>query len=571
MRDKNLIFCATLGSCVHVAGVFNFMQLAQQQGYETTFLRPPNTIKEIITKVKEINPDIVALSYRLTPESAVKIVEELQKELTPEMRGKKWILGGTTLVCKVVKPLGIFDRLFHGSTTEFDVISYLRSSDSSLSRTQVFPSDLIKRIEMLSPYPLIRTHFGVPSVEMTCNGIEVIAKAKLVDVISIGPDQNFQESFFNQEDMKELEKGSGGVPIRSKDDLIRMYTAVQRGNYPLLRCYSGTNNLIKMSQLLKDSIDNAWCATPLFWYSELDGRSNRSLQDAIKENQDNMKWHGERNIPFEANEAHQWSLRSSSDAIAVAAAFLGAYNAKKAGVRKYISQMMFNTPLGLSPRYDLAKMIAKTTLIESLHDENFKSYRQVRTGLLSFPEDLHLAKGQLASSIQIAMFMKPHIVHVVSYCEADHAATPEDVIESVNIARKVISNSIRGLPLINHDPAIESYKSRLIADALYIFQAIHKIIGEEVKDPLIHPPTLARAVKLGILGAPHLKGLQAASGDIHTSVVDGKSISINPTTGLNIPEFERINQILGENGFSLLDKERKRENIPRSLEKIIVF
>ena len=93
---------------------------------------------------------------------------------------------------------------------------------------------------------------------------------------------------------------------------------------------------------------------------------------------------------------------------------------------------------------------------------------------------------------------------------------------------------------------------------------------EEVNDPLIHPPTLARAVRLGILDAPHLKGLQAASGNIHTAVINGKSISIDPITSLKFPEFDRVNQILGENGFSLLDKEIKGENLPRILEKVIV-
>ena len=51
--------------------------------------------------------------------------------------------------------------------------------------------------------------------------------------------------------------------------------------------------------------------------------------------------------------------------------------------------------------------------------------------------------------------------------------------------------------------------------------------------------------------------------------MEGKSISIHPATSLIFPEFERINQILGENGFSLLDKEIKSENLPGTLEEII--
>ena len=555
MTNKNHIFCATLGSCVHVAGVFNFMQIAQQQGYKTSFLRPPNTIKDIITEIEKLDPAIIALSYRLTPEACIEIVKELDNKITPRIRKKKWIFGGTSPVCNAIGRLGIFDRLFGGNATEKDVIEYLRDSLSSSKEKKSFPKSLIDRIEFYYPYPLLRTHFGVPSVEETQRGIKTIAAAKVVDIISIGPDQNFQEHFFSPFKMKKSEQGAGGVPIRSEEDLKRFYKASRHGNYPLLRCYSGTRNLIRMASLLRDTINNAWGATPLFWYSELDGRSDRVLQEAIKENITNMAWHGEHNIPFEANEAHHWSLRSAPDAIAVAAAFLGAYNAKKAGVHNYVSQMMFNTPIGLAPRYDLAKMLAKTELIESLHSETFTTYRQVRTGLMSFPEDPHLAKGQLASSIQMAMFIKPHIVHVVSYCEADHAATSEDVIESAKIARKVISNSIRGLPSINLDRKLEAYKLKLISDSYLILQAIQKISGESVKDPFIDPLTLTTAVKLGIFDAPHLKGSDTARGEIQTAIVNGKCLAIDPNSFSILSELDRLNRILEDNGYPLLEKQ----------------
>jgi hypothetical protein len=554
MNKKNLILCATLGSCVHVAGVFNFAQIAQQQGYKTLFLRPPNTIEDIITEIEKLDPEIIALSYRLTPEACVEIVKELFNKITPKIRKKKWIFGGTGPVCNAIGQLGIFDHLFGGNTTEKDVIEYLRESISSKKEKKSFPGNLIDRIEFYYPYPLLRAHFGVPSVDKTQKGIKTIAAAKIVDIISIGPDQNFQEHFFSPRKMKKSEQGAGGVPIRSEEDLINFYKACKHGNYPLLRCYSGTRNLIRMAKMLKKTINNAWGATPLFWYSELDGRSNRILPEAITENIANMAWHGKHNIPFEANESHHWSLRSAPDSVAVAAAFLGAYNAKKAGVHNYISQMMFNTPIGLAPRYDLAKMLAKTELIESLHTETFTTYRQVRTGLLSFPEDPHLAKGQLASSIQMAMFIKPHIVHVVSYCEADHAATSEDVIESTKIARKVISNSLRGLPSISLDQKLNAYKSQLISDCYLIFQAIQKISGESVKDPLIHPSTLTKAVKLGILDAPHLKGSNAACGEIHTSIINGKCLAVDPNSHTVLPELDRLNRILETNGYPLLEK-----------------
>ncbi|MHA2363072.1 MAG: methionine synthase [Candidatus Hodarchaeales archaeon] len=553
MNTKKKILCATLGSCVHVAGIFNFIRLAQKQQNEIFLLRPPNNVDEILDEVIIKNPDIIALSYRLTPESAVKLIKELKQKLTDEMREKKWIFGGTTPVCKAVKPLGVFNYYFDSSTSEVDVFAFLQSYSKKSSRKFEFSQMLIERIEYSMPFPLLRAHFGLPSVKETRKGISRISIEKIIDIISIGPDQNFQESYFCPNEMKKSERGAGGVPIRSEKDLQSFYEASRQGNYPLLRCYSGTRNLIQMAELLQKTINNAWGATPLFWYSELDGRSSRPLLEAINENQNNMAWYGTQKIPFESNEAHHWSLRSASDAIAVTAAFLACYNAKKAGVKHYISQLMFDTPLGISPKFDLAKMLAKTELIENLHSDSFKSYRQVRTGLLSFPEDPFLAKGQLASSIQISMFLKPDIVHVVSFCEANHAATADDIIESAKIARKVISNSIKGLPSILLDQELINYKQQLIRDSLIILESIRLLADQNIKDPLIHPSTLVKAVELGILDAPHLKGLSIARGDIHTAIINGKCLVIDLDTEQPITEKERVKKILQREGYSISD------------------
>jgi hypothetical protein len=520
------------------------MRLAQEQGYETIFLRPPNTVKGIIKAITKHNPGIIALSYRLTPETAVKIVNELIKSLPSEMIEKKWIFGGTSPVCRVIKTLKFFEHYFNGDATEIDVLGFLGNHNKEIKVKETFPQNLNDRMFWMLPFPLLRAHFGLPSFEETKKGITKLAKAKVLDVISLGPDQNFQENYFCPEEIHEEESGAGGVHIRSEEDLTTLYEASRCGNYPLLRCYSGTRNLIKMAELLHRTINNAWGATPLFWYSELDGRSDRSLLDAITENQANMAWHGSRGIPFESNEAHHWSLRSAPDAVAVVAAFLGAYNAKKAGVRTYISQLMFDTPLGIFPRFDLAKMIAKTELIEALHDDNFHSIRQVRTGLLSFPEDLDLSKGQLASSMQIAMLMKPQIIHVVSYCEANHAAEAKEVIESTKIVRKIINNSLRGLPDVSADSELLIYKSYLIDEVMYILKTIDNLADEDVEDPLTDPKTLTRAVKIGILDAPHLEGSNTARGDIQTAMLDGKSLSINPETRQPISEKERIKEIM---------------------------
>ncbi|MDZ7837280.1 MAG: hypothetical protein U5N58_04610 [Actinomycetota bacterium] len=115
------------------------------------------------------------------------------------------------------------------------------------------------------------------------------------------------------------------------------------------------------------------------------------------------------------------------------------------GVRVYVSQYMFNTPPETSFIMDLGKMLAKVQMIEQLHDEGFTSLRQTRTGLYSYPADYDEGKAQLATSTMLQMQLEPHIVHVVAYCEANHAAKTEDIIESSIIARKAITNCLSGM------------------------------------------------------------------------------------------------------------------------------
>ncbi len=101
---------------------------------------------------------------------------------------------------------------------------------------------------------------------------------------------------------------------------------------------------------------------PLTWYSQLDGRSDRELLEAIRDNQGAIAWNGGSGIPVEINEAHQWALRYCHASIEVTTAYLAALSAKRLGVKVYVAQYMFNTPPGISPRMDLAKALAKKEL-----------------------------------------------------------------------------------------------------------------------------------------------------------------------------------------------------------------
>lgn len=541
-----LIIGASLGNCVHVAGVLNFLRLAEEHGYNTKFLGPAVSINYLLDAAEEAAPYMLAVSYRLTPETAYNILSRLKNAVFERgLSSIKYVFGGTVPVARKIKKLGFFEEVFSGEEELDEIIAFLKGriyKQQSLD----FGDNLLDRLNKKKPFPLIRHHFGMPSMEETIKGIKEIADSKVLDIISLGPDQNTQQYFFRPEKMDEDEKGAGGVPIRSVQDLQNLYQATRKGNYPLMRSYSGTEDIFKMAELLLKNIKNAWCAVPLSWYNKLDGRGSRNLQESIKENQHLMKWHGKRDIPVEVNEAHHWSLRDSHDTIAVVMAFLAAYNAKKMGVKTYVAQYMFNTPNGTSAQMDIAKMLAKKTLIEKLQDNNFKVLTQVRAGLTSFPVDLDMAKGQLAYSTFLGMILRPDIVHVVAFSEADHAAEGQDVIKSCRIAKQIIKNLTYSIPDFSSDRDVMKRKNILIKEAEILLNALKNMGYIKEVDPLINPGILANAIKIGLIDAPHLKGNKEAAGALTTRIVNGACHAYDYKNDRIINEEERIAKIVKE-------------------------
>jgi hypothetical protein len=537
---RKIIGCS-IGNCIHIMGLLKFLEIAKEENFETFFLGSAIEIEELISKIKEINPEIVAISYRLSKEGAKNLFEELKEKIEFEKIKARFILGTTPEISKIVENLGIFEKIFTGGETSEELKIYLNKINVKISEEEYIP-DLLKRIEKKYPHPLLRHHFGLPSLEETVKGIRIISEAKVLDIISIAPDQNAQEFFFTPEKMRKELDGAGGVPLRKQEDLKRIKEASMRGNYPLLRCYAGTNNLIKWGEMLKNTIDNAWAAIPIFWYSVLDKRSKRELKEAILENQAAISWHAERNIPVEINESHQWSLRGAPDQVAVAISYISAYNAKKLGVKNYISQYMFNTPNLINGKMDLGKMLAKKTLIESLQDENFNVFNQCRAGLSHFLQNLNMAKGQLSASCVLSLSLKPHIYHVVGYSEAHHTITPEELIESCEIVKGVIKNVLDGFPDFTLDPEVKKRKEELIEEAILLIEGIKKL-GNSKEDPLTSPSVLKKAVEIGLLDAPDLKGNKYARGEVKTKIIEGKCVAVDENGNI-LKEKERIKRIL---------------------------
>lgn len=555
--SKRLILGASIGNCVHVAGVVHFLNLAEGQEYETVFAGPAIKVDTILELVQKHGADMVALGYRLTPENVVPVIEELKEKSKILVKQPIWIFGGTSPVAAVVSTLGFFDKIYDGTEDLDDCIAFLRNIERDVHEEK-YETSLVARIKQKRPYPLLRHHFGLPSFEQTVMGVAEIADSRVLDVVSLGIDQNTQQFFFRPDLRDPSMDGAGGVPVRNAEQFRELKKAAGCGNFPLMRCYSGTADVVPLAEVLADTIDNAWCAVPLFWYNELDGRGNRTLEVSMRDAHELIRWHAVRDIPVEINEPHHWGLRDAHDVISVVASYLSACHAKKLGVRNYVSQYMFNIPGALSFSMDLAKVLAQIEMTESLQDDTFTCYRETRTGLPFLSGDLLVAKGQLAASTMLQMSVNPDIIHVVGYSEAEHAATPGVIIESTKIVRGVIRSCLEGNANSAGDPAVQARKRELLIEADYLLHFIKDFYQDVSEDPLFDPAVLADCMRRGILDAPHIAKNSTYRGILSTRIIDGKCLAYDAPSQTALTEAQRLQKL---RSAGLLEK-KNRKGVP---------
>ena len=241
------VIAGALGECVHVAGVSKFLRLAEQAGWNTIFLGPAVSPQKMLTAVRqakaEANGDqvLVGVSYRLTPETGERLLGQFAEEASELYEsGVQFVFGGTPPVVERAEKIGFFERSFDGTEPVEEVLAYLKGQTREMTADD-FPQTTVERIQWKSPYPILRHHFGLPTMEATLEGIRQIADAKVLDVISLGIDQDAQANFFHPERQDPRQTGAGGVPVRSADDYRALYEASRHGNFPLLRTYSGTD------------------------------------------------------------------------------------------------------------------------------------------------------------------------------------------------------------------------------------------------------------------------------------------------------------------------------------------
>ena len=546
MNGRKVVVAAALGECVHVAGVMNFLRLAEHAGWRTVFLGPAVSVKDVVEASQRERADLVGVSYRLSPETGERLLGEFAEAAADlHAAGTRFAFGGTPPVAERAKALGFFERVFDGSEPPEAVLAYLKGQPGTGRKEQVFPQTMIERIRWKSPFPILRHHFGLPTMEATVEGITKIAEAQVLDVISLGIDQDAQENFYHPERQDPRRRGAGGVPVRSEQDYRSLYAASRRGNLPLMRTYSGTDDFIRLAEMYVETINIAWAAIPLFWFNQMDGRGPWDLEGSIREHQQVMAWYGSRNIPVELNEPHHWGMRDAPDVVFVVSAYLSAYNARAFGVKDYLAQLMLNSPPGLSDAMDLAKMLAVLDMITPLPGPDFRIWRQTRTGLLSYPLDPAEARAHLVASVYLQMALQPNIIHVVGHTEAHHAAKADDVIEACKLARRAIENAVRGAPDMTMDPAIQERRKELTREAGLTLNAIRSLAFPGVEEPLTDAATLARAVTCGILDAPHLRNNPFALGKVQTGIFGGKCLAI-AEDGNPLHEEQRLDQLLKE-------------------------
>jgi methylmalonyl-CoA mutase cobalamin-binding subunit len=180
------IVAGALGECVHVAGVMNFLRLAESAGWRIVFLGPAISIKKILEIARRENADLVGVSYRLTPETGERLLAEFAEE-ADDLRtaGVRFVFGGTPPVAERAQAIGFFERVFEGGEPAEMVLAYLKGQHHAEITETDFPQTSVERIAWKAPFPIIRHHFGLPTVESTRAGIARIAQAQVLDVISM--------------------------------------------------------------------------------------------------------------------------------------------------------------------------------------------------------------------------------------------------------------------------------------------------------------------------------------------------------------------------------------------------
>ena len=393
-------------------------------------------------------------------ENRLQIIDEIYEELVP-------------------KGIELFDQLAD---------EVVRGDDYKNESPLAIPSveackDYVKRIQE-SEFPALRSHFGIPdrTIQPTVEGIRQLAEARVLDEVSLGS-SDLSQRYFGHPEMFESLKNDGGVPYKDYADLVALYQASRRGNYPGVKPYCHVTDLVSFVHQCLDAgmLKGAHQAVPLFWFNELDGRGPATVRESVKEHFSAVRELAKAGIPVEMNDPNQWSSRWAHDTVIVSSYALISAVMTMCGVQNMVLQMQFNKPKETGDYADLAKMQAGLEMARRIsmgRANPANILRETRTGIESLSADMNLAKWQLARSTFLQMCVDPHIIHIVSYCEANYAARPEDIIDSSKLIRRAVrvfrKNKADILKQIDNQ-IVRERKEFLIRESSFLLQEIAKL------------------------------------------------------------------------------------------------
>lgn len=455
-------------------------------------IRYESNRKLIVDWIKANNITVIGVSYRLDPSDAVNIMGYLMNELKNNnmlfFQGgpiKLVIFGGLPKACEIIdKEHKGFIITFQGGESSQETLlrmgvplekipedivegcsydnkrlefgkeiikeqkykEFLPVNRCNYAEYGTKNDTIIKRLDnnMSKCFlPLTRAHVGPYSSDLSpkeavfefIEWVKILAKENYLDVLSIGTSQLTQSNF--GESWEGLSNG-GGVPVNSPEE----YRMIWENSRPMLvRTYAGTKNIPELAKIHEETLNISWHALSFWWFNKLDQRGPYDLLTNLRQHVETLKYIASTNKPFEPNVPHHFAFRGTDDVTYIVSAYLSAKLAKKMGIKTLILQNMLNTPRITWGIQDLAKSRAMLKLVKSLEDKNFRVVLQPRAGLDYFSSDLNVAKIQLSAVTALMDDIDPHnessppIIHVVSYSEASHLATPDIVNESIKITQ----------------------------------------------------------------------------------------------------------------------------------------
>lgn len=557
-------------SDAHTLGLASVAQLLEDCGYRAVIggedlcraveaIRLPEHAAKVRQWIEQRSIAHLGFSFRLDPGAGATRFEELvhflrAHGLLAEAGGpvRGLFFAGLPATCKrVARALGDRVQTFDGSETPRETLikfglsprslpsEYLAEDEYDESRRQ-FASDMLNREvpDRIAPFahhdypefgsrrdtliarlksarnrgilPLMRAHVGPYhadrelAVEQFRDWCARLADDGFLDVLSIGTSQLTQSHFGL--DWSGLPNG-GGVPIQNEAEYVSVYEASRP---MLLRTYAGTRLVNRMAVLHERTLNMAWHALSLWWFSRIDGRGPNDVLTNLRQHFRTLAFISKVSKPFEPNIPHHFAFRGADDVTYVASGVLAAGAAKRVGIRYLVLQNMLNTPRSTWGIQDLAKARVLLRLVREMEDSSFRVVYQPRAGLDYFSSDPNVARCQLAAvsalmdDVEPGNDNSPDVVHVVSYSEGYELANPDVVNESVRITRAAIGEYREAR---KRGRAFDVGSSKLLAERTaqleHEVRLVMKAMEQSIPD-LYSPMGLYIALWAGFFPVPYL-------------------------------------------------------------------